>query len=137
MKRLFDGRCPMDMFNHIIEYQLDSIIEGKSMAKYQFEPADDLAPDGEIVFASRVRSENGHDFVLIYIKRTNVLLIHGELYVDRGDCIEEFMNECPELTPYLLKTYHVPPYPPSDSQIRAYVEGETWNRFRKNKKGHV
>lgn len=116
----------MDVFNQIIDYRLDPAIKEQIMEKYQFDSEDSgFAPEPSV--ASRVRSECGRDFSLIYIQRTRILMVLGELFADRNSSIEIFLKECPELTPYMREAYPLPPSPyPPMAVIRAYVKGETW-----------
>jgi len=121
MKRVFDYGRVMDVFNQIIQYRFEPEIRDLTAARFQFESEEShFAPEPSV--ASRVRAENGCEFGLIYLQRSNVLMVLCELDADRSTSIQTFIEECPELSPHLLRAYPLPHSPVPDDVLRRYIE---------------
>lgn len=121
MERVYEYSRIIDVYNQIIEYRVIPEMKDWVIAKFEFESEEShFAPEPSV--ASRVRASDGGEFVLILLQHSNQLMVLNELGVNREESIKSFMGECPELLPYLLHTYPIPPSDyPSQEVIDAHI----------------
>ncbi len=93
--REFDATGPQ-----ILEFEFNEDIRSLISDRLEFDPEESHVAPGPSI-GCRIRSDSDIDYVALYLQYVPKLVIFVEIAKDRGVARRDFLEEVPELLPYL------------------------------------